>query len=92
MTQQYIAGELSALLAELRPTPSESLAHALAELRREIELGPQAQLPRLAREAMTLADLLCWTALDLGDTDGFRRYTSGADMLRQFTDSASLLN
>jgi hypothetical protein len=91
MTQQYIAGELSALLAELRPAPDGALANALDDLRREVELGSLAGLPRLARRAMRLTDVICWSALDHGDADGFRRYATGAATLQEFTDSAGLL-
>jgi hypothetical protein len=91
MTQQYIVGEFSSLLADLRPAPSESLTNALDDLRREVEAGPLALLPRLAREAMTLTDVICWAALEAGDPGSFRRYADGAAMLQEFTTSASLL-
>jgi hypothetical protein len=91
MTQQYIAGEFSALLAELQPAPSASLANAVHDLRREIELGPLPGLPRLAREAMTLTDLTCWVALEQGDVGGFSRCAGAAVALREFAVSANLL-
>ena len=92
MTQQYIAGELSSLLAELRPAPNSSLTDALETLRREIETGPLTRLPRLARDAITLTDVICWTALDQGDAIGFHRYADGAAMLEEFGRSARLLS
>jgi hypothetical protein len=92
MTQQYIAGEFSSLLAELRPAPNESLSGALDELRREVETGPLTRLPSLAREAIVLTDAICWTALEQGDALGFRRYQTGAAVLYEFTDSAHLLS
>jgi hypothetical protein len=91
MTQQYIVGELSSLLAELRPAPSESLTNALDDLRRKVEVDPPARLPRLAREAMDLTDAICWAALEAGDPGSFRRYADGAAMLQEFTLSAKLL-
>jgi len=91
MTQQYIAGEFSSLLAELRPAPNEALTDALDTLRREVEVGPPARLPRLARKAMTLTDAICWTALAQGDASGFCRYATGAATLQEFSDNAHLL-
>ncbi|MGH3085568.1 MAG: hypothetical protein ACRDNP_16200, partial [Gaiellaceae bacterium] len=61
MTQQYIVGELSALLAGLQPVP-DALGEAVGNLRHEVEFGPLPMLPRLAREAMTLTDMICWVA------------------------------
>lgn len=91
MTQQYILGEFSSLLAELQPAPTDLLDHAVHDLRREVELSPLPMLPRLAQEAMTLTDMICWTALDRGDASGFCRYASTAVALRNFTVSANLL-
>lgn len=92
MTQQYIAGEFSSLLAELRPAPSESLLNALDDLRRAVEMGPLTRLPRLAHRAMTLTDVFCWAALEAGDPVSFRRYADGAALLEEFTVNANLLN
>ena len=92
MTQQYIAGELSSLLAELRPAPNETLTDALDTLRREVERGPLARLPRLTRRAMGLTDVICWAALAEGDATGFCRYATGAALLQEFGDSADLLS
>ena len=91
MTQQYIAGEFSSLLAELRPAPNEALTDALDELRREVEIGPLTRLPRLAQKAATLTDVICWAALEQGDTNSFCRYATGASMLHEFTANADLL-
>jgi hypothetical protein len=91
MTQQYIVGEFSSLLAELQPAPSALLGDALHDLRRDVELGPPPVLPRLAQEAMTLSDMICWAALEQGDVSGFSRYVGAAVALREFTVSANLL-
>jgi hypothetical protein len=91
MTQHYIAGEFSSLLTELQPAPSALLEDALHDLRRDVELGPQPVLPQLAREAMTLSDMICWVALEQGDVSGFSRYVGAANALREFTVSANLL-
>jgi hypothetical protein len=91
MTQQYIAGEFSSLLAELEPAPSALLAIAVHDLRREIELGPLPVLPRLAQEALTLTDAICRLALEQGDVGGFSRHVSAAIALREFAVCANLL-
>jgi hypothetical protein len=92
MTQQYIVGEFSALLAELQPVPGEPLGDAVGRLRHEVESGPLPMLPRLAREAMTLTDLVCWAALERGDAGRFRRNADTAAALRAFAASANLLS
>lgn len=90
MTQQHIAGELSSLLADLHPPAGEWL-DAVDRLRREIEHAPLAALPMLAREALSLADSICWAALAEGDANGFSRYCDAAGALRDFGLSARLL-
>jgi hypothetical protein len=47
-------------------------------------------LPRLAREAMDLTDVICWAALERGDIGGFRDCARTAVALGEFTDSARL--
>lgn len=91
MTQQYIAGELSSLLAELQPAPSALLTRAVRDLRREIELGPLPVLPRLAHEAIALTDTMCQLALERGDASGFSGKARAAAALREFATSANLL-
>jgi hypothetical protein len=91
LTQQYIVGEFSSLLEELQPVPSARLGNALNDLRRDVELGSLPMLPRLAQEAMTLTDAICWVSLEQGDLNGFSRYVSTAVALREFTVSANLL-
>jgi hypothetical protein len=91
MTQQYIVGEFSLLLAGLQPVSDELLSEAVGKLRHEVECGPLARLPRLAREAMSLTDSICWAALERGDVSGFRRYADAAVALRELTASANLM-
>jgi hypothetical protein len=57
MTQQYIAGEFSSLLADLQPAPGEWLV-AVDDLRREVECSPVRMLPPLAHEAMNLTEVV----------------------------------
>jgi hypothetical protein len=91
MTQQYIIGQFSALLEDLQPSPSECLAAAVHDLRREVESSPLPMLPKLAHEAMNLTDMICWAALERGDPNGFCRYAKAALALGEFADSAGLL-
>jgi hypothetical protein len=90
MTQQYMVGEFSSLLAELQPVSRDWRA-AVDELRREVEKSAVSGLPQLASEAMSLTDTICWAALEHGDTSGFYRYTTTAVALRDFTANAGLL-
>jgi hypothetical protein len=91
MTQQYLVGELSSLLAGLQPTPGERLGDAVGTLRHEVEFSPLSLLPRLAAEAMDLTDLICQAALEQRDADGFCRCVGTAIALRNFTVSAGIL-
>jgi hypothetical protein len=90
MTQQYIVGELSSLLAELQPAPGEWPV-AIDDLRREVERSALSGLPRLACEVMDLTDMICWAALEQGDVSGFCRCAKTAVALRDFTANAGLL-
>ena len=91
MTQQYIVGEFSVLLEELQPPPGERLADVVHDLRREVECCPLWMLPKLAHEAIDLSDVVCWDALERGDSGGFGRYAKAAVALGQLTDNARLL-
>lgn len=90
LTQQYISGELSSLLADLQPAPDDCVA-AIERLRHEVEQSPVWRLGPLAREAMSLTDVVCWAALDVGDQSGFCRYATTAALLREFSENAQLL-
>jgi hypothetical protein len=90
VTQQYIVGEFSALLARLEPTAQERLGEIAGNLRQEVECSPVSLLPRLAREALNLTDVICWFTLDHGDVCGFCRCAETAAALREFTACANL--
>jgi hypothetical protein len=91
MTQQYMIGQFSVLLEELQPPPGECLAAAVHDLRRDVEGAPLPMLPKLARDAMNLTDMICWAALERGDPNGFCRYANAAVALGEFTDNAFFL-
>ena len=90
MTQQYIVGQFSSLLGDLQPAPDEWVA-AVDELRREVESSPLYVLPKLAHEALSLTDVVCWSALEQGQVSAFEGYAKAAVALREFTENAGLL-
>jgi hypothetical protein len=92
MTQQYIAGELSLLLARLQAVASDQTsARGVARLRREAETWPLAALTSVVVRALELADGLCWHSLKQGDTAVFSRQAAICAELRQFGVCANLL-
>jgi len=92
MTQQYLAGELSLLLARLAGVaadPGSSLA--AARLRRQAETVPIASLGSVVLRALDLTSGLCWESLERGDVAAFARQAElGAD-LREFGVCSRLL-
>jgi len=90
VTQQYIVGQFSVLLEDLQPPPGEWLA-AVRELRSEVESCSLSMLPRLAQEAIGLADLICWCALEQGNLDSFWGCARSAAALGEFIDNARML-
>jgi hypothetical protein len=91
MTQDYLIGELSALLGDLQPGTDGHLGSALQHLRHRVEHVPVWRLAPLAREAMSLAGVVCWVALERGDLVQFAHEVNAAAALRDFTDCANLL-
>lgn len=91
MTQQYIIGELSVLIAGLRPGRCSLLALAVDDLRCRVECAPLWALPPLVSEAIELADAACWTSLEDGDADAFIREATEGEHLREFAACAGLL-
>lgn len=92
MTQQYIAGELSVLLARLESAATSPAATVeAARLRRQAETWPLAALTRVVVQALALDDGLCWDSLTRGDEAAFAVAARvGAD-LREFGVCAGLL-
>ena len=90
VTQQYIVGQFSVLLGDVQSRSGEWVA-AVRELRSEVESCPLSMLPRLARKAIGLTDLICWSALEQGDLDCFRGCARSAAALGEFIDNARLL-
>jgi hypothetical protein len=90
MTQQYLIGQFSVLLEDLRRSLDDFAAVAVLSLRREVERAPVQRLPVLASEAVSLMDSMCWAALDRGDTASFVRAAKVAMALDEFTAAAGL--
>ncbi|WP_344215420.1 hypothetical protein [Kribbella sancticallisti] len=92
MTQQYVAGELSLLLAQLwAVATTESAGREIAGLRREAETMPTSALGSVVVRAMTLVDQMCWESLELGDSGAFSCQAKAAAQLHEFGVCANLL-
>ncbi|MFF4038222.1 MULTISPECIES: hypothetical protein [unclassified Streptomyces] len=92
MTQQYLVGEASVLLAQLQASGAYPPAvRELAQLRREAETGPVSSLGSVALRALELTDDLCQDSLQRGDVPGFLRQCASGAELREFCLCAQLL-
>ena len=92
MTQQYLAGELSLLLAQLRSVATDDgSAQDLAGLRREAETLPPTALSSVATRAIALADQICWDSIARGDAAAFSHQAEAAARLHEFGVCAQLL-
>jgi hypothetical protein len=91
MTQQYIVGELSVLIEGLSPDDSSALAVAVRDVQHRLERAALSDLVPLVREAVELADSVCWRSLEVGDADGFSREATRAACLCEFAACAGLL-
>jgi hypothetical protein len=92
MTQQYLAGELSLLLAQLQAVAADTASvRDLARLRHEAEAMPLVTLPSVAVRALELADSVCWESLVRGDTAAFSRRSAICAELWQFGVCADLI-
>ena len=93
MTRQYLAGELSVLLAHLQAVANTEAAQRDAwSLRRAAETEPLPALGSVTVRALALADGLCWDSLNRGDTVAFTRQAAVCDELREFGVCAGLLD
>jgi hypothetical protein len=92
MTRQYLAGELSLLLARLQAVATDqALVRDVAHLRHETESGPLAALDSVVVRALGLADGLCWDSLKRGDSAAFDRQAAVCAELCDFAICAGLL-
>jgi hypothetical protein len=92
MTQQYLAGELSVLLARLQAVATnQAVVRDVAQLRRGAETGPVTALPTMVVRALALTDRLCWDSLERGDSAAFTCQAAICAELREFGVCARLL-
>jgi hypothetical protein len=92
MTRQYLAGELSMLLARFHAvTPSPASASHVAQLRHQAETLPTTALAPVTARALELADGLCWESLTNGDADAFNRLANVGAELREFGVCSGML-
>ena len=93
MTRQYLAGELSVLLAHLQAAANTEAARRDAwSLRHAAETKPISALGWVTMRALALADDLCWDSLNRGDTAAFTCQAAVGDELREFGVCAGLLD
>ena len=93
MTQQYLAGELSVLLAEMQTTVSnQDTACAVTHLRAAAETRPVGSLAAVAVQALNLINAACWASVAGGDIDAFSRQARVAAELHDFGVCAGLLD
>lgn len=92
MTQQYLVGEASVLLAQIQASGGDPLAvRELAQLRREAETRPVSELGAVAMRALEVTDGMCLESLHRGDVLGFLRQCASGAELRDFCLCARLL-
>lgn len=92
MTQQYLAGELSVLLARLVEVATDpASSQAVARLRHLAETVPVGELGGVAVRALEQANSLCWASLDRGDVEAFAQQAEVGAELREFGVCARLL-
>src|SRR5258707_5494523 len=92
MTRQYLAGELSVLLAQVRAvTTTDEAGRDAWSLRYAAENEPIQALPLVTVQALALAECLCWESLNRGDTAAFTRQAAVCAELHEFGVCAGLL-
>lgn len=92
MTRQYVAGELSVLLAHVEAvTTTEAAGRAAWSLRHAAENEPIQALGLVATRALALTESLCWESLSRGDTAAFTRQAAVGAELHDFGVCAGLI-
>jgi hypothetical protein len=92
MTQQYLSGELSTLLYQLRTvTTCPQHAREVERLRLQAETLPVGALGRVMACALDLTEALCWESLARGDAAAFARQAEVSAQMYEFGVCAGLL-
>lgn len=93
MTQQYLAGELSVLLAQLSTVATSQASYAdAARLRHIAETVPPPALSAVVARALEYVDSLCWESLQSGSVTAFTDQAVLGAQLREFGVCARLLD
>jgi hypothetical protein len=93
MTRQYLAGQLSVLLANLQAVANtEAARRAARSLRHAAETEPIPALGLVIVRALAVAEDLCWDSLNRGDTAAFTGQAAVCDELQEFGVCAGLLD
>ena len=92
MTRQYLAGELSLLLAQVQAvTTCEAAGREAWALRRAAETESIHDLRSVTACALAFAEGLCWDSLATGDTLAFSLQAVVCAQLHEFGVCAGLL-
>jgi hypothetical protein len=92
MTRQYVAGELSFLLARVQAaTTTEEAGRDARSLWYAAENEPLQALPLVMVQALALAECLCWESLNRGDTAAFTRQAALCAELHEFGVCSGLI-
>ena len=92
MTQQYLIGELSILLARLQAlAPDARGAASVAHLRSDAERRGLCALGEVELRALAIADRLCWSSLSRRDIARFDQVAAAGSELWEFGVCAGLL-
>ena len=93
MTQQYLVGEMSVLLARLQAlADDDDLATRAQQLRWEAEHPGPYTLAGVEARALDLADLMCWCSLRRGDPIAFEQQSAAGAQLHEFGVCSGLLH
>lgn len=91
VTRQYLAGELSLLLAQVQAvTTSAEARHEAWCLRCAAETQPLQRLGSITLCAMAFTERLCWESLGRGDAIAFERQSAVCGELHVFGVCAGL--
>jgi len=92
MTQQYLVGELSLLLAHLQVLATDDeCAVRVADLRLMAEERGPSALAGVEVRALEIVDRLCWSSLQRGDVAAFARQAAAGVQLWEFGVCAGLI-
>lgn len=92
MTQEYLVGELSILLARLQAlSDDDGLVQAMGQLRSEVEDRGLGGLADVELRALETTDRLCWASLANGNLTAFEQIAEAGAELRDFGICSGIL-